>query len=110
MEDSEQKVASPLVRRSFNASEIVANLAQLEGWRLTGDGSDGAIEKTFKFANYYQTIAFVNAIAWLAHRADHHPDLSVHYNRLVVRFSTHSAGGITALDVEAAGKVDALAG
>ncbi|MEO8249748.1 MAG: 4a-hydroxytetrahydrobiopterin dehydratase [Burkholderiales bacterium] len=108
MENSEQKSASSLVQRSLNASEIVATLAKLEGWTLTGDGSDVAIEKTYKFPGYHETIAFVNAIVWIAHRTDHHPDLSVHYNRCVVRYATHSAGGITALDVDAAGQVDAL--
>ena len=53
------------------------------------------LAKTFRFANYHETMAFVNAIAWIAHRADHHPDLSVHYNRCVVSWSTHDAGGIT---------------
>jgi pterin-4a-carbinolamine dehydratase len=59
------------------------------GWKLSGDGADVAIEKTFTFANYFETIAFVNALAFVAHRAGPPPDLSVHYNRCVVRFNTH---------------------
>jgi 4a-hydroxytetrahydrobiopterin dehydratase len=67
-----------------------------------------AIEKTFHFTNYYQTMAFVNALAFIAHVQDHHPDLSVHYNRCVVRFNTHDVGGITATDFECATQIDAL--
>ena len=96
------------VKHAFNATEIVANLAQLEGWRLTGDGADVAIEKTFSFANYHETMAFVNALAFIAHRQDHHPDLSVHFNRCVVRFHTHDVGGLSMADFDSAARVDAL--
>jgi 4a-hydroxytetrahydrobiopterin dehydratase len=82
-------------RRALSATETVAGLARLEGWKLAGDGAAVAIEKTFSFANYYETIAFVNAVALVAHVQDHHPDLSVHYNRCVVRFNTHDVGGIS---------------
>ena len=95
-------------RRALSATEIVASLARLEGWKLTGDGEKVAIEKTFSFANYFETIAFVNALAWVAHRQDHHPDLSVHYNRCVVRFNTHDVGGISATDFDCAAQADAL--
>jgi 4a-hydroxytetrahydrobiopterin dehydratase len=95
-------------RRALSATEIVAGLARLEGWKLTGDGADVAIEKTFTFANYFETIAFVNALAFIAHAQDHHPDLSVHYNRCVVRFNTHDVGGISATDFECATQADAL--
>ncbi|KAF1046084.1 4a-hydroxytetrahydrobiopterin dehydratase [Xylophilus sp.] len=95
-------------RRALNATEIVGQLAQRSGWTLAGDGADVAIEKTFRFADYFETIAFVNAVALVAHRLDHHPDLSVHYNRAVVRWNTHDAGGLTATDFDAAGRVDAL--
>ena len=73
-------------------AEIDALLGQLKGWQFEG----GAITKSYEFKNYYQTMAFVNAVAWISHREDHHPDLSVHYNRCVVRFSTHDVGGISA--------------
>ena len=95
-------------RRACSATEIVAGLARLEGWKLTGDGKDVAIEKSFGFANYFETIAFVNALALVAHRHDHHPDLSVHYNRCVVRFNTHDVGGLSATDFECAAQADAL--
>ena len=95
-------------RRALGATEIVAGLARLEGWRLAGDGADVAIEKTFTFANYFETLAFVNALAFVAHTQDHHPDLSVHYNRCVVRFSTHDVGGLSATDFDCAARADAL--
>ena len=95
-------------RRALSATEVVASLARLDGWKLTGDGANVAIEKTFTFANYFETIAFVNALALVAHRHDHHPDLSVHYNRCVVRFNTHDVGGLSATDFECAGQADAL--
>lgn len=95
-------------RTALGPSEIVAGLARLQGWTLAGDGAEVAIEKTYRFGNYFETLAFVNALALVAHREDHHPDLSVHYNRCVVRFSTHDAGGISATDLDCARQVDAL--
>ena len=88
----------------MSQAEIDAHLAMISGWSL----NDGAIEKTYRFANYHQTIAFVNALAWIANREDHHPDLSVHYNRCVVRFNTHSVGGISLNDFICAAQLDAL--
>lgn len=95
-------------RRALSATEIVTGLARLDGWKLTGDGVDVAVEKTFGFSNYFETISFVNALALIAHNQDHHPDLSVHYNRCVVRFGTHDVGGISATDFECAARADAL--
>lgn len=95
-------------RRALTATEIVAKLATLEGWTLTGDGPDVAIEKTYRFANYFQTMAFVNGIALIAHVQDHHPDLSVHYNRCVVRLNTHDVKGLSSSDFDSAGRIDAL--
>jgi 4a-hydroxytetrahydrobiopterin dehydratase len=85
-------------------AEITAHLREANGWRL----QDGAIEKTFGFDDYHHTMAFVNAVAWIAHAEDHHPDLAVSYNRCVVRFNTHSVGGISVNDFICAAKVDAL--
>ncbi|PVY55010.1 MULTISPECIES: 4a-hydroxytetrahydrobiopterin dehydratase [unclassified Simplicispira] len=99
---------STLTRKALTATEIVAKLAQLEGWSLHGDGANVAIEKTYRFANYFETIAFVNALAFIAHAEDHHPDLSVHYNRCVVRLNTHDVGGLSASDFDCAARFDAL--
>ena len=81
-------------------------LPQLDGWSLVDNGH--ALEKTFRFPDYYRTLAFVNALAQVAHREDHHPDLSVHYDRCVVRYSTHDAGGVSENDFICAAKADAL--
>ena len=97
-----------LVRRAYTATEIVANLATIDNWKLVGDGPTVAIEKTFTFANYFETMAFVNAVAFIAHVQDHHPDMSVHYNRCVVRFNTHDVGGLSISDFDCAAQVDTL--
>ena len=95
-------------RRAYTATEIVTHLAKLGGWKLTGDGADVAVEKTFHFANYFETMAFVNGVALIAHKQDHHPDLQVYYNRCTVRFNTHDVGGISVSDFDCAAQVDAL--
>jgi 4a-hydroxytetrahydrobiopterin dehydratase len=83
------------------------NLARLHGdWRLREDGKE--IERSLPFENYHQVMAFVNALAWVSHREDHHPDLSVHYSKVVVRYSTHSVGGLSENDFICAAKLDAL--
>jgi 4a-hydroxytetrahydrobiopterin dehydratase len=99
---------SLLPRRALNPTEIVTRLATAPGWSLAGDGPGVAIEKTYTFANYHETMAFVNAVAFIAHRQDHHPDLSVHYARCVVRFNTHEVKGLSETDFECASLIDAL--
>ncbi|MCP5272350.1 MAG: 4a-hydroxytetrahydrobiopterin dehydratase [Burkholderiaceae bacterium] len=89
---------------ALSDAEVDTRLADLPGWRRV----DGALHKRFDFPDYHRTMAFVNAVAWIAHQDDHHPDLSVHYGHCVVCWSTHSAGGITARDFASAAKVDAL--
>jgi 4a-hydroxytetrahydrobiopterin dehydratase len=81
-------------------------LADMEGWELAADG--GCIRKTFRFDDYHRTMAFVNALAFVAHREDHHPDLGVHYNRCVVEYSTHDVGGLSRNDFICAAKADRL--
>jgi 4a-hydroxytetrahydrobiopterin dehydratase len=97
-----------VTRRALSPTEVVTRLASLPGWQLSGDGAEVAIEKTFRFANYHETIAFVNALAFVAHRRDHHPDLSVHHDRCVVRWRTHDVQGLSARDFECAAQADAL--
>ena len=96
-------------RRALSATEIVTQLTQLngesaQGWKLI----DGALEKTYSFANFHETMAFVNALAWIAHREDHHPDLGVHYDRCLVRWSTHDVGGLSENDFICAARSSAL--
>lgn len=85
--------------------EISKLLEQLGAWERT---DEGAIARTFHFKDFYETIAFVNALAWIANREDHHPDLEVGYNRCLVRFSTHSVQGLSRNDFICAARVDAL--
>ena len=89
----------------LSPDEIATLLRLVPGWALAGS----TIEKSYRFGNYYETIAFVNAIALVAHREDHHPDLSVGYNACRVAFSTHSTGGISMNDFICAAKIEALA-
>ncbi len=90
---------------ALTSGEVATLLKSLGGWALT---EGGAISRQFKFKNYYETMAFVNAVAWIAHREDHHPDLEVGYNKCTVRYSTHSVGGLSQNDFICAAKVDAL--
>lgn len=85
-------------------SEIATALQGLEGWAR----EDSVITKTYRFRNYHETMAFVNATAWISHRADHHPDLAVGYNQCTVAYTTHSSGGLTAKDFACAARIDAL--
>ena len=79
-------------------------LLPLEGWIRC----DQVIARTFKFDDYYQTMAFVNAVAWLSHRADHHPLMRVGYNTCQVEYTTHQTGGLTEKDYACAARVNAL--
>jgi len=91
----------------LSATRVQALLQELHtDW--ASDAAGGNISRTFRFKNYYQTMAFVNALAWIAHAEDHHPDIEVGYNRCVVRFSTHSVGGLSENDFICAARIDAL--
>jgi 4a-hydroxytetrahydrobiopterin dehydratase len=70
---------------------------------------DGALERTFELGSFAEAIAFVNRIAELAEREDHHPDIAVAYKKVTLRWTTHSAGGITDRDRELAARSDELA-
>lgn len=79
-------------------------MQQLEGWQRY----DHLINKTYHFRDYYQTIAFVNAVAWMSHREDHHPELTVTYNSCQVEYTTHAVHGLSENDFICAAKIDAL--
>ena len=111
---SDTSPGSSLARKSCKACEgkigalteeqIGALLVEIPGWERQG----GQIARTFKFKNYHETMAFVNASAWISHREDHHPDLEVGYNRCTARYSTHSVGGLSENDFICAAKIDRL--
>ena len=88
----------------YTAAETKDLLKQLKGWIV----EDGKLVKVYPFTNYYQTMAFVNALAWISHREDHHPDLLVGYNKCRVEYSTHAIGGLSENDFICAAKCDAL--
>ncbi|MDT0496313.1 4a-hydroxytetrahydrobiopterin dehydratase [Algiphilus sp. W345] len=75
-------------------------------WTLADDAS--YIEAHFEFKNYWRTTAFINAVIWIAHSEDHHPDIQFGYKTCSIRYSTHAANGLTENDFICAAKVDAL--
>jgi len=84
-------------------------LAKLQSdWELSDDARQ--IRKEFRFKGYYKTIAFVNAVAWIANAEDHHPDLQVGYDYCRVEFSTHTVGGLSDNDFICAAKINRLVG
>jgi len=89
----------------LSPEQVKPMLKGLQGWSLE---ASGMIAKTYKFANYYQTMAFVNAAAWISHREDHHPDMAVGYNECRVSYITHAIDGLSENDFICAAKLDAL--
>jgi len=89
---------------ALNSQQVTEQLKKLDGWGLKGS----EIIKSYSLKDFHETMSFVNAIAYIANREDHHPDMEVGYNKCTVRFSTHSAGGLTENDFRCAAKVDAL--
>ncbi|AMC35514.1 4a-hydroxytetrahydrobiopterin dehydratase [Iodobacter arcticus] len=96
-----------------NCQDGAAKLSEVEAEMLSTDLQDWIVtdtylEKTFRFKNFYETMGFVNAVAWMANQQDHHPDLDVSYSRCRVRWNTHSANGISRNDFICAARSDAL--
>ena len=89
---------------ALSQDEIDTLLKQLDGWTL----HDSRISKAFEFKDHYQTMSFVNAVAWISHRENHHPDMSVSYRRCRLEYSTHALNGLSENDFICAAKVDAL--
>lgn len=90
---------------ALSPGDLPALLAKVPAWRIEG----GRLARDFRFTDYHRTIAFVNAVAWIAHAQDHHPDLAVGYDRCRVEWHTHSVGGLSLNDFICAARVDALA-
>ena len=89
------------------SDEAARMLGELDpGWSVVEEGK--AIRRAFRFQDFHRTMAFANAVAWIANAEDHHPDLELGYNYCRIRFSTHSIGGLSANDFICAAKVDAL--
>jgi 4a-hydroxytetrahydrobiopterin dehydratase len=91
----------------MSRAEAEETLKQLDAdWNL--DAEVRRISRRLEFANFHETMSFVNAVAWVANREDHHPDLEVSYGHCIVRFSTHAVGGLSPNDFICAARVDAL--
>jgi 4a-hydroxytetrahydrobiopterin dehydratase len=109
---------SPRLRRGFfseranmktkklTPTQIKQQLKELDGWSEHGS----EIVKTFKFKDFHGTMKFVNAVAKIANKENHHPDMEVSYNRCVVHYSTHDVGGLSEEDFISATKVDRVFG
>jgi 4a-hydroxytetrahydrobiopterin dehydratase len=89
---------------TLNEQQINERLARLRGWSK----GENCIEKKYAFRNFLRAMLFVNAIAYLAESGDHHPDIFIHYNEVMLRNWTHVAGGVTERDFALAEKIDAL--
>ena len=92
--------------KPLSAAEINKRLTALVAWQF--DEINKCIRKVFEFKGYARTMAFVNAVAWIATVENHHPDLEVSFNRCVVKYQTHAAGGVTENDLLCAEKVEEL--
>ena len=79
-------------------------LSDVSGWSVV----DGELVREFSFKNYYETTAFVNAVVYIAHTEDHHPDIAFGYKACTIRFMTHSIGGLSDNDFICAAKINAL--
>ena len=88
----------------FAEQECRPLLRELPGWNLNGK----AIAKTFGFANHYEAMAFVNAIAWVSHRENHHPELTIGYKDVRVSYWTHAIDGLSENDFICAAKIEKL--
>lgn len=86
--------------------EIRRALGALPGWARKGD----ALAKTYSFARFADGIGFVGKVAEIADGMDHHPDIDIRYTNVTFALSTHSAGGITQMDLDLAGKIEKAAG
>lgn len=108
MEDFAQRKCKPCEGgvTPYSPQQAEQMLRQLKGWII----ENGKLIKLYPFSNYFQTMAFVNALAWVSHREDHHPDLSVGYNKCRVEYWTHAIGGLSENDFICAAKCDALFG
>jgi 4a-hydroxytetrahydrobiopterin dehydratase len=104
-----------LQRRCSSNPELTPRLSDQEchdlmnflhdDWQL--DLPSQTISRTFEFKNYYQTMAFANSVAWIAHRQDHHPNLTISYRHCAISYSTHSVSGLSINDFICATHIDA---
>lgn len=99
-----QQHCRPISGAPLGGDQLTDLLARVPQWHVV----DGALQRTLHFADFHHTMAFVNAVASIAHHEDHHPELHVRYGQCTVRLSTHSVGGLTLNDFICAARIDAL--
>lgn len=97
-----------MAREKLDRQSAEAALRELDGWTLAEDGN--SISRSFTFRNFSEAFAFMTRVALAAEKMDHHPEWSNVYKTVDVTLSTHSAGGLTELDMELAGKMNRFAG
>lgn len=86
-------------------AEVAEKLKSLDGWTHAGN----AIRKEFVFQDFPEAVLFVSALVPGAEDSDHHPDIEIHYKRVVLSYSTHSEGGVTEKDIDGAAMANAVA-
>jgi len=92
------------MRRKLSDLEIQRALGNLSGWSRRGD----VLVKTFSFQKFLDGIEFVDEVAGVAERMNHHPDIDIRYTKVTLTLSTHDAGGITQSDLDLAGAIESL--
>lgn len=93
--------ASPV---KLDSIEVEMLASELNDWLIL----DNKLEKTFRFKNFHETMAFANAVAWIAHKEDHHPEMDVTFSRCRLSWCTRSVNGLSRNDIICAAKVDQL--
>ena len=108
MAELRDQQCAPLAKGATHLSEAQLHqyLQEIPQWSLTQ--SHAAIHRELHFTNYFETMAFVNAVAWVAHQQDHHPDLEVSYSRCKIVYTTHSVAGLSRNDFICAAHIDTL--
>jgi 4a-hydroxytetrahydrobiopterin dehydratase len=92
---------------ALNKDEVAKLMPQIPDWKVSDDGK--SIKRSFSFKDFYHTMAFVNAIAFIANQENHHPDLEIGYNYCHIKFLTHAVNGLTQNDFICAAKIDKIA-
>jgi len=90
----------------LNDTEVSKFIVEIKNWKA--NKAQNIISREFKLKNYYNTIAFVNAVAWIVHQQDHHPDIQLSYNKCHISFSTHSVSGLSVNDFICAAKINSI--
>lgn len=108
MSELRERHCSPIEggTQPFDSRSVRELLKGLKEWKAVSKST--AIVRSFEFKNFHQTMAFANAVAWIAHQEDHHPELELSYRRCTVRYSTHAINGLSINDFICASKIDAL--